>query len=181
MNASFGMTMIANVLRGSREKRLLEWKFDELSTYGLLKHLSDGEIKSIISLLIANGYVTVNQHKGIELTAKAPQVLKGQDQLFLKEQVVTAKSSRSGAAGGSADQEVSNPELFEELRQLRYQFAQEANVPAYVVFNNKTLIDMTNKKPTTYDAFLEVDGIGMVKADTYWEPFTRRIKEYLGD
>lgn len=182
MNASFGMTMIANVLRGSREKRLLEWKFDELSTYGLLKHLSEGDIKSIISLMIANNYVTVNQHKGIELTAKAPLILKGQEQLFLKEQVITAKSSRSSSAssGRSADQEVSNPELFEELRQLRYEFAQEAKVPAYVVFNNKTLIDMTNKQPTTYDAFLEVDGIGMVKADTYWEPFTRRIKEYLG-
>lgn len=176
MKHSFGMTMITNVLRGSKEKKLLDWEFDELSTYGLLKHKSESFVKNIISLLLANHYLSLNQHKGLELTSRAQALLKGDEQLQMKEQVESARNStrRNVFVTISAD----DPELYEELRVLRNDLASEAGMPSYIIFNNKSLVDMANKKPTTYQAFLDVDGVGSVKADNYWEVFTDLIKKY---
>lgn len=176
MKHSFGMTMIANVLRGSKEKKLLDWDFDELSTYGLLKHKSEAFVKNIISLLLANHYLKLNQHKGLELTSRAQDLLKGNVTLMMKEQVETARnnSRRNVFVTVSAE----NPELYEELRVLRNDLAKEAGMPSYIIFNNKSLVDMANKMPITYQEFLDVDGVGSVKADNYWEVFTELIKKF---
>lgn len=177
MKHSFGMTMITNVLRGSKEKKLLEWEFDELSTYGLLKHKSESFVKNIMSLLLANHYLSLNQHKGLELTSRAETLLKGESQLWMKEQAETSRntSRRNVFVTISAE----DPDLYEELRILRNNLASEAGMPSYIILNNKSLVDMANKMPTTYQAFLEVDGVGSVKADNYWEVFTSLIKKYI--
>ena len=176
MKHSFGMTMIANVLRGSREKKLLEWDFDELSTYGLLKHQSEAYVKNILSLLLANHYLTLNQHKGLELTALAQNILRGKETLQMKEQVESTRNSsrRNVFVTVSAD----DPELYEELRLLRNDLAREAGMPSYIILNNKSLVDMANKKPVSYQEFLDVDGVGAVKADNYWKAFTELISKY---
>ncbi len=176
MKHSFGMTMIANVLRGSREKKLLEWDFDELSTYGLLKHQSEAYVKNILSLLLANHYLTLNQHKGLELTALAQNILRGKETLQMKEQVESTRNSsrRNVFVTVSAD----DPELYEELRLLRNDLAREAGMPSYIILNNKSLVDMANKKPVSYQEFLDVDGVGAVKADNYWKDFTELISKY---
>lgn len=176
MKHSFGMTMITNVLRGSREKKLLEWDFDELSTYGLLKHQSEAYVKNILSLLLANHYLSLNQHKGLELTALAQNILRGKESLLMKEQVESTRNSsrRNVFVTVSAD----DPELYEELRLLRNDLAREAGMPSYIILNNKSLVDMANKKPVTYQAFLDVDGVGAVKADNYWKAFTDLISKY---
>lgn len=176
MKHSFGMTMISNVLRGSREKKLLEWDFDELSTYGLLKHQSEAYVKNILSLLLANHYLTLNQHKGLELTALAQNILRGKETLQMKEQVESTRNSsrRNVFVTVSAD----DPELYEELRLLRNDLAREAGMPSYIILNNKSLVDMANKKPVSYQEFLDVDGVGAVKADNYWKAFTELISKY---
>lgn len=176
MKLSFGMTMITNVLRGSKEKKLLDWDFDELSTYGLLKHKSESFVKNVISLLLANHYLSLNQHKGLELTSRAQSLLKGEELLMMKEQVESTRnrSKRNVFVTITAN----DPELYEELRLLRNDLAKEAGMPSYIIFNNKSLVDMANKKPTTYHAFLDVDGVGSVKADNYWEVFTDLIKTH---
>lgn len=176
MKHSFGMTMISNVLRGSREKKLLEWDFDKLSTYGLLKHQSEAYVKNILSLMLANHYLTLNQHKGLELTALAQNILRGKESLQMKEQVESTRNSsrRNVFVTVSAD----DPELYEELRLLRNDLAREAGMPSYIILNNKSLVDMANKKPVTYQDFLDVDGVGAVKADNYWKAFTDLISKY---
>lgn len=176
MKHSFGMTMITNVLRGSKEKKLLDWDFDELSTYGLLKHKSESFVKNVISLLLANHYLNLNQHKGLELTSRAQALLKGDEQLMMKEQVDSARNSSRRNVFVTISAE--DPDLYEALRVLRNDLASEAGMPSYIIFNNKSLVDMANKKPTTYQAFLEVDGVGSVKADNYWKVFTDLIKKY---
>lgn len=176
MKHSFGMTMITNVLRGSKEKKLLDWDFDELSTYGLLKHKSESFVKNVISLLLANHYLNLNQHKGLELTSRAQALLKGDEQLMMKKQVDSARNSSRRNVFVTISAE--DPDLYEALRVLRNDLASEAGMPSYIIFNNKSLVDMANKKPTTYQAFLEVDGVGSVKADNYWKVFTDLIKKY---
>lgn len=176
MKHGFGMTMVTNVLRGSKEKKVLEWSFEELSTYGLLKHQSETFVKNVISLLLANHYLALNQHKGLEVTNKAEELLKGQATLMMKEQKASARNSSKRNVFVTISAE--DPELYEALRLHRNELAREAGMPSYIILNNKSLVDMANKQPTTYLEFLEVDGVGTVKANNYWESFTEVIREF---
>lgn len=183
MQHSFGMTMVTDVLRGKANQKIKQWHFDELSTYGLMKTQSDQEIKNIISQLLANDILTVNEYGGLLVSEVARDVLTGQTKVNIKAkdyrkkvkikyQDTIPKTKVKPTLANDKD------ELFEQLRQLRYDLAAEQNVPAYVVFSNDTLIDMTEKLPLTFEDFLEVDGVGEVKGQQYYEAFTEIIQEY---
>ena len=76
---------------------------------------------------------------------------------------------------------VGNPELFEQLKKLRNRIATQQKVPAYIVFSNAVLVDMAARCPRTMDEFLEVSGVGAVKAQRYGENFLHVIEQYAQD
>ncbi|WP_446457813.1 DNA helicase RecQ [Tuanshanicoccus lijuaniae] len=177
---AFGMTMVANIVKGSRDKKVLENQFDQLTTYGLMQQYSLNQIKDIISLLVANQYLSLTEYKGLQLTTFARQLLLGEQRLTMKVQKVTpakpvtSANQRTTAASGEMD-----IHLYNRLREVRLALAQEAQLPAYIIFSNRTLEDMVKKLPTDYESFLDVEGVGAVKADNYSEPFTKAIRDYL--
>jgi ATP-dependent DNA helicase RecQ len=173
-----GITMVSKVLRGGGDQKLLNLGLDQLGTYGLLKNKGASYIGSVAAQLEADGYLlTEQEHQTVRLTSKAAEVLYHGEQvqmLVRKEQEAAPvkKTDSIKLTGEEAD-------LYETLRQLRARLAEEANVPAYVVFSNATLQDMAKKKPTNTTAFKRVSGVGELKCNWYGKPFLEEIRKFL--
>ncbi|MBG9983759.1 DNA helicase RecQ [Aerococcaceae bacterium DSM 111022] len=174
MKHGFGMTMVAHVLRGVRNDKIVRNGFDQISTFGLMKDSSENYIKDIISRLLAENQLTLNEYNGLVITEQAKAILFEGEKLTMKFKHYKRKANIKTKASATAEDE----ELFEVLRGVRSKLAQKEQVPAYIICNNKTLVDMANQAPTDMMSFLQVDGIGQIKAEKYYEPFTEAIIDY---
>ena len=169
------VTMTVRVLRGMRDKRLLELDLDKLSTYGLMASYSRTEIRAIIARLKASGLLDCEKNEIISLTPAASGVLfRGKPVMItLDEAEMGEKFPRSGTVE-------TDSRLLAALKALRGRLAKEEKVPAYVIFSNATLEDMAGKAPKTMEQFLEVSGVGEVKAHRYGKVFLHEIKKTGG-
>ena len=171
-----GIQMIGNVLRGSKNKRILELKLDELTTYGLLKDRTRSEIHAIVDHLEAEGYLQSEQEfQTLFLTAAASKVLYHGEKVLMKREV---EPEEVAAAAPAAKMDGYETELFDVLKELRGRLAKEAGIPAYVVFSNATLMDMARKKPQNTSQFRKVSGVGEIKAAWYADAFLKCIREF---
>ncbi|EMR06832.1 ATP-dependent DNA helicase recQ [Bhargavaea cecembensis DSE10] len=168
MGQRWGKAITAKVLCGSADKAVKERGFDELSTYGILKGAySMKEATNLIDFMISRDLIGVSQGEfpTIFVTAQGKEVLTGGERVTRKQAIVTV-------AIGDADP------LFEKLRDLRKSLADEAGVPPYVIFSDKSLKDMCARKPVDEDSFLDVHGVGENKLAKYGEPFLEAIREF---
>ena len=176
-----GKTLIVQTLRGSRDRRVLQLGLDTLSTYGLMRQLSAEKVRGYLDFLEAEGYLQTNpDHFTLEPTAAASAVLFGGREVSMpvrldqgpenEEKTVRRREPSLPAAQAEA--------LFETLRAARAQIAREESVPAYIVFSNAALADMAAKAPGTMAEFLQVSGVGAVKAARYGERFLRVIADH---
>ena len=174
-----GINLIGNILRGSKNKRVLELGLDTLTTYGLLKDRGRSEIHAMIDHLEAEGYLSTDQEfQTISLNPLSAQVLyQGKTVQMLVEKEKEEPQTTSEIRNLSSSQ----AELYDILRELRGVLAKEAGVPAYVVFSNATLADMARKKPQTMSAFKKVSGVGEIKAAWYGTAFLKQIQKYLDE
>ena len=167
MKRSFGVGMIVDVLRGSKNKKLLNLGFDELSTYGIMKEYSSDGLKEFINILIAHGYLEVNEeYSTVALNNISFKVIKGEVKVLLKE--VNIESNR-----------IEINDLFEKLRLLRQEIAQEERKAPYMIFGDGTLREMSIKYPITKEEILEISGVGEIKYERYGEKFIDIIKAYI--
>ena len=177
-----GTTIIARILQGSKEKRIMELELNEVSTYGLLKTLGRTEIREMIAHLEAEGYLeTEREHDTLRLTAAAGRVLYHRERVtMLKKQETTPEATVRRAAG---EEKLTGQaaELYERLRRLRADIAREENVPAYVVFSNATLADMAKKMPKNTTELRRVSGVGEIKAQWYGKKFLKEVKDFLSE
>ena len=169
-----GSSVIAKVLQGSKEKKLLAMELNELTTYGLMSTAGRSDIRAKIDHLEGEGYLLTDpEEKTVSLTPKAAEVLfRGQKVTMLvrrePEEIVRAEEKLSS---GQSD-------LYDTLKELRGELAKENGVPAYVVFSNATLQDMVKKMPKNMSEFRKVSGVGELKANWYGRQFLRAIREY---
>ena len=166
MRERFGLTLVAQVLKGSTDKRILSLHLDSLSTYGLMKERSLADIKLLIQRFVATDYLALTESKYPVLTLQpaAYPVLRGQAKVM---QAVPKEVTRQAAA----------PELFDHLRALRKEIALRDRIPPYVVFSDATLKDMCAVLPKTREEMLTVKGDGEHKMKKYGESFLRCIEE----
>ncbi len=175
-----GKTMVLRVLRGSRDKRILELGLDRISTYNLL-HEKRQELNALCDFLEAEGYLRVNpEHSTLEPGEKARDVLFRGRQLLMPVLATPEPEAKTSGKRAKHSAPVSSgaDDLFGVLRETRMKIAQRENVPAYIVCSNSTLLDMAEKAPETMDALLCVSGIGEVKACRYGEDFLSAIRSY---
>lgn len=169
----FGKKMIIDILRGSKNARLLSFGLDEQSTYGLMSDQTEKRVRDIIDYLDEKGYIIVenSEYPVLKLTSSSYDVLHGNISLMMK---IVKQQQRQLV---NTDSEV-KASMLDALKQLRKKIASKQNVPAYVVFSDATLVDMCKKRPHTSDEFLGVSGVGKAKLDKYGKEFIDIIVEF---
>ncbi|RWR12520.1 DNA helicase RecQ [Siminovitchia fortis] len=167
MNERFGKTMIAKVLTGSADHKIRSFGFDRLSTYGIMKDKTQKETTEFIDFLTAEGYLrpTDGSYPILMLTEMAGDVLRGKEKVMRKEKVRIA-------------QIVEDNMLFEVLRQLRKEIADEENVPPYIIFSDVTLKEMSALLPRNEAELMQVKGVGERKLEAYGQAFLKEINKY---
>ena len=172
MGERFGAGMTAKVLRGSKDKKLISFKLNSLSTYGILSNYTEKELTEWIQFLVAEQILATEEGKfpTLKLNKQSVDVLKGKRQVWMFTSTIPTTEE--------ADY---NEALFSVLRQLRKQTADEKKVPPYVLFTDATLKDICRYFPTTKDAMLGIKGIGTRKYEQYGELFLTMIQEWLAD
>lgn len=165
MGETFGKSLVGKVLTGSKDQKISQWKFDRLSTYGLLSTWTQKEVVQLIDYLTAEQYLipSKGQYPLLSLSPLGIDVLLGKQKVFRKQLVVR--------------QLVVDDELLSKMKELRYDLADEQNLPPYVVFSDKTLQEFAEKLPQTSLEFLQIKGVGQNKLDKYGEAFMTLIKE----
>lgn len=171
MRERFGIGMVADVLRGSRNKKILELRFDELSTHGIMHKVPLQEIKDRINYLIAENYLQLSngEYPVVKLQPSAVSVIKG-------EAKVTQKVSLP-----ISHKEADEVSLFDCLRALRREIARRENLPPYMIFADSTLREMAQFCPQDRGAMIRISGVGERKLEKYGDEFLTGIKNFIED
>lgn len=174
LQSRFGAAHVVDVLRGARKERLRAMGHDRLSVYGLLAETPTPVVHSYIDQLCDIGALrrTEGDRPVIQLTPDAAEFLKGRREVTLRRPVAVSKSR---AAQAEADWAGVDRELFERLRALRRDMAEERGVPAYVIFGDQTLRGLARRRPRSLGEMLEVKGVGKRKLEDFGEVFLDAI------
>lgn len=184
MGERFGITFVIDVLRGSKNQKVYQWHFDKLSTYGIMNEDSAIKVRNIAEFLIQEGYLEKTGEEGliIKLGSRAKEALSKDAHIEMK-LAKDAPQREMSTPKIKKDRYDSVPEnrvgLYEMLKAERNKLANLAGVPAYVIFNDKTLIDMCNICPVDDEQFLKVSGVGNVKLDKFGKNFMDIIRDYM--
>ena len=170
---SVGVTLVVRMLTGSEDKRVLELDLQQLPTYGIMRGGNRQQIRDWIDFLIDEGYLTLTSGKYpvLRLTERAGDVLYRGERVV---QIVRRTLIKPQTAAASRDV-TDGKSLYEALKSLRTRLAQREHVPSYVIFSNATLLDMARRRPATLEEFLQVYGVGDVKAARYGASFLEEI------
>ena len=173
MKRSFGATMIIDVLRGSKNKKVFDLGFDTLTTYGIMKNYSNEDLKTFINTLVSHGFLDVVENIGprgsfptIKLNEQSLKVIREEIKVEFKEDKVT--KSRY----------VEN-ELYEMLVSLRSEIAKEEGIAPYMVFGDATLKNMASVYATNKEEMLNISGVGQIKYEKYGKRFEDIIEKYI--
>ncbi|HEY9840299.1 MAG TPA: HRDC domain-containing protein, partial [Candidatus Obscuribacterales bacterium] len=158
---------------------------DRLSTYGIGAEQSADYWRSLIRHLVHHGYLSqdVGEYSVLRLLPSAKSLMRGDEQLTMARPRVRAVSEKAEkkAARRKAGEIEYDKTLFERLRALRKQLADEANVPPYVVFSDASLAEMASAMPQSKDALLNIHGVGSHKLERYGAVFLEEIKAFAGN
>ena len=177
LDQRFGSQYTAQVLTGSKDKRILENGHDKLSTYALLSEVKTKQIQNWIEQLIGQGYLEkYGDYNQLRVTAKGRMGLKDEKtpRLLKPAEMKTAYKPKST----SESWEGVNAGLFEELRSFRKREAAEKGVPPFVIFGDATLRELAKMRPSTPQRFMTVKGIGSKKRQQYGRAVLTIIKKY---
>ena len=197
----YGMNVIAGVLRGENKAKLRSYGLTDLSSFGLRKGMREEYLKNIINEMVTEGFLSTTQDKYmlLKLTAAAGEVMEGGRKVVVRclpqpagEQGGYASDAGGSSAGENAGSKSARKQrisdilttnglqLFDRLREKRLEIAREEAVPPYIVFSDKTLLDMCIKVPLSAQEMLEVTGVGENKYERYGEKFISCIDEFCG-
>ena len=164
----FGAAHVIDIVRGAETARIQRWGHHRLKTFGVGAERSKEEWRSLIRQLVATGFLRLDiaGYGGLSITAKGNELLRGRSEFqFRKDRVMQgSRKTREIVLKKKADFDSDeDSRLLEALRSLRLDLAQERSVPAYVIFPDRSLVDMVERRPSTPDEFSEINGVGEVK------------------
>ena len=170
----FGAAHIVDILLGSQNEKVLRWEHDKLSTYGIGTELTKKQWMHIARQLLTMGYLKQEgEYHTLSLTARALEALKKRETIL----GVVQEAERIRIKGKQTEVEY-NHALFAVLRQKRKELADEAGVPPYVIFSDKTLVEMAAYYPQSMPSLLNISGVGQVKSRQYGDAFLAVIRTY---
>ncbi|WHY69868.1 DNA helicase RecQ [Neobacillus sp. SuZ13] len=167
MGQRFGKTITAQVLTGSKNKKVTEMGFDRLPTYGIMKDRSSKDVSDFIEFLISQELIAIEQGQfpTLFVSSKGKDILLGKQQVHRRETVQVKQVAKDDP-------------LFEVLREVRKQIADSEKVPPFVIFSDASLKDMCAKLPKTTEEFLQVSGVGELKLKKYGLEFIQAIRTF---
>lgn len=180
----YGQSIVTGTLLGANRARLREVGATEYQSYGALAHRSEREIRLLIDRMLLEEYIIQTDGEYSVLRMGDITRLKNEDTRV----VVRMPEERKEAAGSKGGRKRSTDaltsagyKLFEKLRQLRLVIAREEAMPPYIIFSDKTLIDMCARLPKNRQEMLTVSGVGENKFNKYGQRFIDEIAEFIGD
>ena len=180
----YGINVIIDTIHGANTAKIRGYRMDENPHYGELAKVPTYKLRQVFNHLLMEGYLrlTNDEFAIVKLTEKSKGLLDGEETVLMKmakeqESAAKAQKMRKGRAGAAAGEMGEGEQsLFERLRALRTQIAREEKVPPYIVFSDKTLVDMCMKKPRTREEMLAVSGVGEFKYGKYGERFLECVR-----
>lgn len=183
----YGINVIAGMLAGENRAKLREYGVSEYESYGSLKELREIEIKTIIHQMLTEGLLATSNDKYaiLKVTAEADAVQKGNRQVIWKrpKTQMNQNADRRASSARLRKSDILNSkglELFDRLRALRTEIAREESMPPYIIFSDKTLVDMCVRAPLEKREMMQVTGVGENKYERYGERFLAAIADYTG-
>ena len=167
VDQKFGQNHVIDILRGSKNQKIKQFGHNNLSVYGIGEHLSKNEWSAICDRLFDLKALFIGEHKVLKIDDYGSEILKKKLEIFIDEDKlgILVKDEIK-------DLELSVDEkIYEEFKSLRTQISNEQNVPAYVIFGDKTLLELSQKLPQNSEEMLSVHGIGEQKVEKYGEVF----------
>lgn len=174
----YGAGHLIDILIGRASPKVKERGHDQLSTFGIGKHLPEAQWSSLLRQLVAQGLLGVNEHGGLMLREACRGVLRGEAGFQARR--VRAAAPKA-AASVRREIELESDEarsLWAALRQCRRTLAEEQNVPAYMIFGDATLKQMLERRPMSLDAMHELSGVGDRKLDAYGIYFLEVLQQH---
>ncbi|MBN2653132.1 MAG: DNA helicase RecQ [Spirochaetales bacterium] len=177
----FGIVHIIDIVRGANTEKIRKFDHHNIKTYGARKSYSKQYWSALADELIGQGCIFQNPDRfnALQLTEKGVEVLYGRKDFFMTK-FVEPKSAAAKAVKKHQAKEV-NPQaqaLFEHLRAVRKEIADQKNLPPFVIFSNKTLKEMAEIAPRTEAELLTISGIGEKKLESYGAIFLAAVREY---
>ena len=176
----FGTNHIIDILRASKNQKLLDFGHDKLKVYGIGKEKSKNEWVAIADFLIDTQAVNLGEFRVLKLSEVGMNILKGKEKVFIdSDKLGIAQKVEQSEEILSFDEQ-----LYERFRTLRREIAASNEVPAYVIFGDKSLKEFASKLPVTKEEILDINGVGLVKYEKYGEPFlelSKGIKEEFNE
>lgn len=198
----FGINVIVGTLRGRDNAKLRSYGLQKCQSFGSLEHLGEEKIKDILNLLLQEDLlcITMDKYALVKITAKGQGLMRrymaslaGREdaeevRLLMRSPKIetsgieASTTAKKGSRKGRVSEILTSRglELFEKLRALRAELAREQGLPPYIVFNDKTLLDMCVKLPLDREEMLSVNGVGENKFARYGERFLQEINGFTG-
>lgn len=180
----YGINIILGTLMGANRARLKELGIMSYRTYGTLKDRSEADLRLLINQLILDGYLKQTADKYSVIHVGDIEPLKDPETRIIVRKIESIKpESKSTAKTKKKTDSLTKAgyDLFDILKALRTQIAREEGMPPYIVFSDKTLVDMSAKTPLDRESMLRVSGVGEMKYDKYGQRFISAISSYLGE
>lgn len=180
----YGIQAVIDAVHGSDSAKVRQFGLQENSYYGVLKDRTIVRLRQILNDLLVKEYLwlTPGDYPVLKLGEKGREFLQEGDrvQVFLKLPKEQEKAeNKQKVQKKRAVENVKYPELFEILRQYRYQMAQKAHIPPYIIFSDKTLREMSTYLPVNREEMLEINGVGTSKYEKYGKAFENLIQDFI--
>ena len=180
----YGINIVLGTVLGANRARLKELGTDHYKTYGILKNHTEQELRQLVNQMLLEGYLyqTTDQYSVVRMGNIMP--LKNPEN---RVRIRAVKDSDPEPAASSRRRRNTDTltkagyHLFDDLRRLRLTIAREEGMPPYIIFSDKTLIDMSARTPLTKEAMLNVSGVGQAKYEKYGERFIKAVRTFLED
>ncbi len=163
----FGLVHIIDVLRGSKGQKVLQFGHDNLSVYGIGSDVSKNDWNAVADRLFEVDAIDIGEFRAMKLKNFGIKILQKKAILEIDEHKMNIQTKISKKENISLE----DNEFFENFRVLRLEIATKNEVPAYIVFSDKTLMEFADKLPQTKEEVLSINGVGEVKYERYGEEF----------
>ena len=176
----FGEKVLIEMLHGSQTAKVKQYKLDQTESFGCLKTVSLSKLSQMSAQLQVKEYITVtnSEYPVLQVGEKAEKLLDGTDKLLLREKKTKVEKKSTKRKGRGRSQMAKSDSIFERLRKVRLDLAREEKVPPYLIFSDRTLVEMCQKMPETEEEMLDISGVGTHKMQKYGDAFLSVIRSF---